>query len=810
MAAACVYLYCRQEGRAFLLIDFADQLQINVFTLGAVFLQLAKLLRLEEHPILSKPVDPSLYIERFTDKLLGAEFTKPQKKEVSNTAIRLVASMKRDWIQTGRRPSGICGAALYIATHAHGYETPKKNIVHVVKIGEHTLAKRLSEFTATEAAEMTADHFKAFNDKFLENETKAIEDSAPSSTPDGMLTGCEHVSLGVEHFKQGMCKECYVHFIKVSGGTFDGANPPAFRRARQVEEKKKAAEALLALPAPTGDGDATGKGEEEEKEEGGGRGGAKRKKTNTTGAKEKTKAKGKGRKRGAEEDGTGEQEQEQQQEEGEEDGPTLAAATTLQGLSRVTAAMVAAAEREVASFDVAIAEEEEKDSSKKKGKHKKRRMSVRAAIAAAEAQALRDVARSTGGVVLDQQMADAVAQDIVPGAGAGAGGVLGVGAGLPADTFAFREAVGMATGRGEDEATQGNEGAIVPVVTAATTTTTQQEGQQVGVGPGPGTAAEQEQEQNREEEDRLSDISDTDIAMYIADEAEVACKEEIWNMMNQDWVEKQGAKRAAVEKVEKAQAEQRAAMEAAAAAGIQFKRGRGRPLGSKTKPKPEQNLPPPATPQEAALRMLNKKKLSSKINYSVLANLFNEDDAVHLAGGVSEDGGGGSGGAAMTTTSTTSTSSSSSSSSSSDDDDDDEKEEEEEEAKKLGQKRRGKEQAEDVQLSLPKSNVTTTTTKRIKSVLKKESSVISVSRKGTMGPPPPRKPAATRLGGLHEGLPSTSGSGSGGANAMPKPPLTTLLGAGVGGGVGVGGKKPSHQHPPSSFKVRFKPGTKTS
>ena len=39
---------------------------------------------------------------------------------VANTALRLVASMKRDWIQTGRRPSGVCGAAIYIAAHIHG------------------------------------------------------------------------------------------------------------------------------------------------------------------------------------------------------------------------------------------------------------------------------------------------------------------------------------------------------------------------------------------------------------------------------------------------------------------------------------------------------------------------------------------------------------------------------------------------------------------------------------------------------------------------------------------------------------------
>ena len=40
--------------------------------------------------------------------------------QVANTALRMVASMKRDWMQTGRRPSGICGAALFVAAHIHG------------------------------------------------------------------------------------------------------------------------------------------------------------------------------------------------------------------------------------------------------------------------------------------------------------------------------------------------------------------------------------------------------------------------------------------------------------------------------------------------------------------------------------------------------------------------------------------------------------------------------------------------------------------------------------------------------------------
>ena len=53
--------------------------------------------------------DPCLYIHRFAHKLELAEKT----HEVSVTAMRLVARMKRDWIHHGRRPAGLCGAGIY-------------------------------------------------------------------------------------------------------------------------------------------------------------------------------------------------------------------------------------------------------------------------------------------------------------------------------------------------------------------------------------------------------------------------------------------------------------------------------------------------------------------------------------------------------------------------------------------------------------------------------------------------------------------------------------------------------------------------
>ena len=54
VAAACLYIFCRQEGKPFMLIDFSDALQITVYQLGAVWLQLCRLLCLEDHPMFTK------------------------------------------------------------------------------------------------------------------------------------------------------------------------------------------------------------------------------------------------------------------------------------------------------------------------------------------------------------------------------------------------------------------------------------------------------------------------------------------------------------------------------------------------------------------------------------------------------------------------------------------------------------------------------------------------------------------------------------------------------------------------------------
>ncbi|KAF9373969.1 transcription factor TFIIIB subunit brf1 [Podila verticillata] len=151
VVACCLYIVCRMEKTTHMLIDFSELLSLNVFKLGVTFLHLTKQLNLTL-PL----VDPSLYISRFATMLDFGEDT----QRVANDALRLVSRMDRDWIRTGRRPAGVCGACLLIAARMHHYRRSQREIIQVVKIGESTLRKRLDEFAATPSGQLTVSDFR--------------------------------------------------------------------------------------------------------------------------------------------------------------------------------------------------------------------------------------------------------------------------------------------------------------------------------------------------------------------------------------------------------------------------------------------------------------------------------------------------------------------------------------------------------------------------------------------------------------------------------------------------------------------------
>ena len=130
---------------------FQKKKKVNVFELGHTYLQLVQTLNLRL-PL----VDPSHYISRFSALLEFGDET----HKVATDAVRLVQRFDRDWMTRGRRPAGICGAALLLAARMNNFRRSVEEIVQVVKIADTTLKKRLEEFKATPSGALTLADFR--------------------------------------------------------------------------------------------------------------------------------------------------------------------------------------------------------------------------------------------------------------------------------------------------------------------------------------------------------------------------------------------------------------------------------------------------------------------------------------------------------------------------------------------------------------------------------------------------------------------------------------------------------------------------
>ncbi|XP_075094912.1 uncharacterized protein LOC107770534 isoform X2 [Nicotiana tabacum] len=166
-----------------------------------------------------------------------------RKPNISRTALHIVASMKRDWMQTGRKPSGVCGAALYISALSYGLSCSKSEIIKVVRICEATLTKRLIEFENTESGSLTIDEFNTRAEELEKEERLSVQLYSGSKGSGITEVLCEHKKSVELPFAHGLCESCYTDFVKLSGGLDGGSEPPAFQRAeRERLMAKEAAE----------------------------------------------------------------------------------------------------------------------------------------------------------------------------------------------------------------------------------------------------------------------------------------------------------------------------------------------------------------------------------------------------------------------------------------------------------------------------------------------------------------------------------------------------------------------------------------
>ena len=133
--------------------------ELNVFKLGRIYKDLIDELRINGNGFTIHPINPEDLILRFAYRLEFGDDT----MRVANEAVRIVQRMNRDWMAPGRRPAGICGAALILAARMNNYRRSIREMVYVVKVTESTISKRLDEFKVTESSGLTVEEFRTID-----------------------------------------------------------------------------------------------------------------------------------------------------------------------------------------------------------------------------------------------------------------------------------------------------------------------------------------------------------------------------------------------------------------------------------------------------------------------------------------------------------------------------------------------------------------------------------------------------------------------------------------------------------------------
>lgn len=232
--AACLYISVRSEGANVILLDISDVSEANVYDIGRYYFQIIRILHFN-----IQTVDPCEYTIRFVDMLnLGkvvslnkqilllfcyfvGDRTLPQVKRtaiaIRDTANRLVQRMKRDWIHFGRRPSGVCAAAVLVSARINNVRCSIKDIISIAKVCESTIRKRINEFIETPASQLT---YKEFMSQDLDQ-----EEDPPSYKTSNSITAAVEANLEKvekyqkiieEHLKDSRAKVrgMYAKFLK--------------------------------------------------------------------------------------------------------------------------------------------------------------------------------------------------------------------------------------------------------------------------------------------------------------------------------------------------------------------------------------------------------------------------------------------------------------------------------------------------------------------------------------------------------------------------------------------------------------------
>lgn len=166
VAVVCLYIACRRNplDNAVLLIDLAEKTNTNVFKLGKLYTKIVDAMRFNED-LINKNNNQKIHIPQYAPESLIQRFANElefdrEKNRVMVDAVKVFKRMRRDWIAEGRRPAGVCAAAVIVGARMNNFRRTVREVVYVAKVCELTINKRLEEFKATDTGKLTVDEFR--------------------------------------------------------------------------------------------------------------------------------------------------------------------------------------------------------------------------------------------------------------------------------------------------------------------------------------------------------------------------------------------------------------------------------------------------------------------------------------------------------------------------------------------------------------------------------------------------------------------------------------------------------------------------
>ncbi|GAU99405.1 hypothetical protein RvY_10415 [Ramazzottius varieornatus] len=183
LLSACLYIGTRRAQMSHTMSDFLQPSNSTFHELRKTVRDLVLCLSIE-----MPSQDLVRQVERLCYQLIGDSwlFTK-----VRDRAETIVQRMKKDWLDSGRKPAGVTAAAIVIASRTFNVEIDLEKLISLAKISIGTVKKRMVEFSKTESAQLVPTEFET--SKFerarvhpavaqrLANDEKATEESLASS-----------------------------------------------------------------------------------------------------------------------------------------------------------------------------------------------------------------------------------------------------------------------------------------------------------------------------------------------------------------------------------------------------------------------------------------------------------------------------------------------------------------------------------------------------------------------------------------------------------------------------------------------------